>query len=197
MALTAQQLEKVLGYKAFEKYASLQKKILREKLQSSGLTYLQIAVLFSDDASGGMISNLAEEYPYSDLTELIPLGSIIANVNESINPEYGYPPTPIIQNMISRLGPYDETIAAAVTDLLKQHLMIVGVSNVLIRRGPDSVEENYQQIIKVAKQLSRRPASSFFCCLLECCGFFKRPKLSLDLDDELVLLAAHPGENYV
>lgn|GEM_PF-4628998 len=132
MALTEQQLEEVLKYSAFQNYDFLQKTALRKKLTTGALEYLQVAVLFSDEAAGGMIHNLVADSQESDEAAR-QLGKIIANMHESINPDYGYPPTPIIQNMLGRLGsiPFDElasdakeTIFDDVKWLARQHVAI-------------------------------------------------------------------------
>ncbi|MFT4060112.1 MAG: hypothetical protein QM652_11265 [Legionella sp.] len=123
MALTTEQLEEVLNYTAFQPYDAPQQEALRERLKHSDLEYLQIAILFSDDVNGGIIHNLAKESQDSDAAA-IQLGKIIENINESINPDYGYSSTPIIKNLIGRLGSYDETIANDVKELTKQHVAI-------------------------------------------------------------------------
>ncbi|MDP1604140.1 MAG: hypothetical protein Q8M03_12850 [Legionella sp.] len=132
MALTSAQIDEVLGYSAFQSYNAPQKASLREKLRSSGLEYIQIELLFSDDVSGGLIHNLVEDSLSNDAAAR-QLGKIVANIKESMSPEYGYPDTPIIQNMIGRLGsiPFSEladdtkeTIFDDVKWLVNQHISI-------------------------------------------------------------------------
>jgi|GEM_PF-5626781 len=123
MALTPEQIDEVLQYPALQPYTDEQKTMLREKLLKTGLVYPQVAVLFSDDASGGIIHSLVED-SQSSVAAARQLGKIMANINERINPAYGYPPTPIISNMIFRLGDYNEKIAEDVKDLIRQHIEI-------------------------------------------------------------------------
>ena len=155
MALTTKQLEEVLSYAAFQTYDAPQKKALSEKLTTSNLEYLQIAVLFGDDASGGMIHSLVEDSQDSDEAAR-QLGKIIANINESINPDYGYAPTPIIQNMIGRLGsiPFnkltDDAKEALFNDvkwLTRQHVTICNAR--VIENTPPAANQQADDVVGV------------------------------------------------
>lgn len=123
MSLRPEQIDEILGYRAFNNYTEVQKSALRVQLSQSNLEYLQIAVFFSDDSIGSLIPDLVADSYENDASALA-LGKLIENANESINFDYGYAPTAIIGNLIGRLGPYDEKIAVEATDLIKNYAVI-------------------------------------------------------------------------
>ncbi len=71
--------------------------------------------------NGGLIHDLTTE-SVSDDTTAKKLGDIIANVKESLDPSY--PPTPIINNLIGKLGKVDEAIVKDVKTLIENHIAI-------------------------------------------------------------------------
>ena len=129
MILSKDNIDIILAYSAFASYSDEQKQTLRTTLENTQLNRDQLEILFGGEVMGGMIHNLVEDSKSADQANsqkaATQLGKILANIEESLNPEWGIGLTPIIKNMLGRLGPYLE-IVADVIELTRNHIEILG-----------------------------------------------------------------------
>ncbi|MCX7116184.1 MAG: hypothetical protein NTW08_09820 [Gammaproteobacteria bacterium] len=135
MALTKEQLKRVLEYKAFQTYNLLQKLAFEKALEESGLGMAQIEILFGDKVSEGegIIHELVLASQDDD-TAAAQLGKLVANSSESLYE--GYPSRPILENTLRRLGPDNPEIELRTIELIKTHIQICKARVIIYQVSP-------------------------------------------------------------
>lgn len=115
------QIEEIKSYPAFKNYDTKQMEKLDNLLIKTDLNFAQMNLLFAEDY--GLINNLVEA-SHEDSECAKKLGQIIVNADISIDPTLGLGLTPIIKNMVGKLGSYSQSIVDDVIELVRNHVEI-------------------------------------------------------------------------